>query len=552
MKSSPFAPAAGQGRPRAVVLSPEQAKALAKIYLGTNRTRDSGSMEMAWVLFTETPAGKEHAWTVIHRRVATGLCQAALEVMRRARKLVGAHRGGPKRLRSEGPCVEGGMRIHWAEHRRLYAGEQYSVDDLTRNVPCWIPWPWGGCKCSNAHGVRLGRWQTLAVHDDASGMVVAVKSVFRYEQSYRGADAASVVYQTEREIGMAGFQAMQSRWVVEGGVWQSEQMLAALAGRFISAKGRPNQKLIEGWFNGFQTRDSVHSGDVGRIRGENLATNTLYLACRDGREDPRKRFLAFEDGQERLMESIRWMNTKEVRSRHYGNWVPQERWDADTAARPLVTRDAADAWVMSPERRRLKVTRGAMLKCQACGPLGVPMPLVFQAPWLWEHAGRSVDVYFDPLGQWPVTATVACPRTRRALGTVVCQNTFGQSRDADAEMAKAVRQTMMSELRCITGSGKRILEARGIGGTAGREETPAAAITISTRSGIDSPADREKRGAPHDGAVLDPQPSNRGGWNPFPDPAAADPRGVREAAAAPALRSLGKRAEAAREETYNW
>jgi hypothetical protein len=557
-------PAPDRGRPRSVTLSEPQQRELARIYLKTNRTFDQGSMEMAWVLFTESEAGREHAWTVENRRIATRLPVAALEVMRRARPLVGAARGGAKRLRSEGPYVAGSMRMHWSENRRLYAGEQFSVDDLTRNVPCWIPWPWGGCKCSDKFGVRLGRWQTLAVHDDATGTLVSVKSVFRYEQSYRGADAASIVFQTESEVGMAGFGLGESVWVVEGGVWQSEQMLATLAGRYTSAKGRPNQKLIERWFGAMQTRDSVNFGEVGRIRGEKMEENALYLACRRGEKDPRKLFLCMEEGQDSMMETFEWMNTREIRSKTYGNWVPMERWEHDISQKPLVTRNQADVWVMSPERRRLKITRNAMISCQAVGPLGVSMPLVFSAPWLWEHAGRQVDLYFDPLGEWPITATVACPKTRKMLGTVTCQNTFGQNRDADAAMATAIRKTMMSELRCIVGSRKAVTEVRGISGTTRIERASDGhrpPLQISHRSEADHLTDREKNQRFETPAVLDPQTSNRGGGSLLPDAgrlatpthdrASGGERGVLPAPGDRSL-ALSRRAAKAREQAPNW
>lgn len=553
-------PSADRGRPRAVTLSTDQQRKLAAIYLKTNRTFDSGSMETAWVLFTESAEGLEFAHTVVNRRVATVLPVAALEVMRKAKPLVGPHRGGGKRLRSEGPYVQGGMRIHHSENRRLEGGERYSADDLTRNVPCWIPWPWGGCKTSDRFGVKLGRWQTLAVLDDATNTVIAVKSVFRAQQSYRGADAASLVFQTESEIGMRGFGPGEAHWVMEGGVWQSQQMLAALQGRFISAKGRPNQKLIERWFGAMQVRDSVNLGDMGRIRGENFEDNAIYMACRRGEKDPRQHFLAMEDGQAALLETIDWMNTREVRSRTYGRWVPLERWNMDTERKPLVTRAAEDSWVMSPERRRLTVTRKGMLTCQAVGPLGVSMPMAFFAPWLWEHTGRVVDLFFDPLGEWPITGHVADPRTRRLLGTVQCQASFGMSRDADAEMAAAIRKTMMSELRCIVGSRKAVTEVRGIDGSARIERD-----TISIRSGGDHAAVREKNHGTRDAeAVPDPRhttvadgpippAAGRSGTSTHVRDSGGD-RGVPAPGdrADTRLRSLSRKAAEARDLTPNW
>jgi len=471
--------ARGPGRPRAVVLTDDQEKKLAALYLSTNKDRSSGSMEAAWVLFCESPDGAEHAWTIRAHRVVGALPTAAVEVMRRARPLVGIARGGAKRGRSEGPYVAGAMRRSKTEERRLRAGERYSVDDLTRNVACWIEWPWGGCKLSDRFGVKLGRWQTLAVHDDATGCVIAVKSVFRAEQSYRGSDAASVIYQTERDIGLYGGLSNNDfcgKWIVEGGVWQSEQMLAALGGRFISAKGRPNQKLIERWFGSLQTVDSVNLGDLGRQRGEILETNAAYLACRRGERDPRGLFLPLEIGQASLVKAIEYLNEREIRSREYGNWVPQERWDADVAAWPLVRReDDSDAWVHAPERRRLTVTRAAMLSTRGLGPLGVPMTLHFTAPWLWEHAGRKLDLYFDPLGSWPIEATVVDPVRRKPLGLARCQDAYGLGVDRDAAMAAAIRRCMISETRMIMGTRRAVTERRGV---------DAATVTSERGDGI--------------------------------------------------------------------
>jgi hypothetical protein len=118
-------------------------------------------MEAAWVLFCEEAGQFLH--TVKHHRLAGSLPTSAKEWMRRAKGLVTPHRGGSKELRLKGPYQQGGMRSHWSENRRLRAGESFSPDDLTRNVAVWIPWPNGGCPCSEKIGVRLGRWQTLVV-----------------------------------------------------------------------------------------------------------------------------------------------------------------------------------------------------------------------------------------------------------------------------------------------------------------------------------------------------------------------------------------------------
>lgn len=582
MKSVSFSLKATPGRPRAVELTPDQGMRLAEIYLATNRTRKEGSQEAAWVLFCEESG--LHLHTVKNHRLVGAIPTAALEWMRKGKGLVGPHRGGAKELRLKGPYQQGGMRTHWNEPRRLRAGESFSPDDLTRNVAVWIPWPHGGCPCSEKYGVRLGRWQTLVVCDDATFAIPAVSSVFRYSASYQGVDVASLIYQTETQVGMAGFEMSQSRWVIEGGVWQSKHALAALSGRFHSAKGRPMQKLIERWFGAVQTLDAVWNRDLGRQRGEILENNQLWLDCRAGKKDPREHFASFEEGQETLMHAIRYMNEREVRSNLYGKWVPQERWENDVNQYPLAVRNPEDSWVMMPERRILTVNRAGQVQCAVIMADGVSRSLVWNAPWLYEHLGRKVELYFDPLAEWPLEAVCVAPGTRRIIGTAVCQNPFGTSRNADKERVASIRRTMMSDLRIILGgnAGARRIVGRGIGGT--------IEINNFHRSESDQLADREKNQGTHDApAVLEPRHTTvaveapfdiaaaregsvlvsrieRGGVDPTSaagrlathshDRASGGERGVMPAPAggpsADRLRSLSRRAAAAREMEPNW
>jgi hypothetical protein len=569
MKPVSFAPTSQPGRPREIVLTPAQSSRLGEIYLATNRTRKEGSQEAAWVLFCEECG--EFLHTVKNHRLQGSLPTAAKETMWKAKGLVIAKRGGGKELRLKGPYQQGGMRTHWSENRRLRAGESYSVDDLTRNVAVWIPWPHGGCPCSEKFGVRLGRWQTLVVCDDATFAIPAVSSVFRYAASYQGTDAASLIYQTECNVGMAGFGEEESRWVVEGGVWQSKAALAALNERFHSAKGRPMQKLIERWFGAVQTLDAVWNRDLGRQRGELLENNQLWIDCRAGRKDPREHFASFADGQASLLHAIGYMNEREVRSDLYGRWVPQERWESDVQANPLATRSAEDAWVMMPERRELTVSRLGMIQCTVIMEDGVSRRLAWNAPWLYEWMGRKVELYFDPLGQWPLEGVCVAPGTRRIIGTAVCQNPYGESRDADRERVAAIRRTMLSDLRIILGgnAGARRTQARGIGGT----------IEINTlhRSESDQPASREKNHGQREAAAVPELPYSRAAVEPSPEPVAAvydrrtnpssatgrlatpthdrasgGERGVQPAPAAEPLRSIRLKAAKAREMTPNW
>jgi hypothetical protein len=429
------------GRPPSVELTEDDIKAVRAEYLATNPNKKSGSIRLAWVRFCE--ARPEFSHMVKDHQPVGEIPAAVVESCRRAKPLVGPTRGGERRLRHEGAYVSGTMRRHHSEPRRLMAGERASVDDATRNVACWIPWPWGGCPCSEKYGVRLGRWQTLIVHDDATSFVPFVASVFRWAQSYRATDAAGTIYRAERDV------CQWDAWAVEGGVWQAKRTLEVLGGRFISAKGRPNQKLVENWINRLWDVMAGQPGDVGRHQAEMKKASELYVAARAGRVDPRKHFLSLDQGQEALYSSIQFLNERRLDSRTYGSWVPQARWESDMDANLRPRRDAADDFLIRPVAEIRKVRSGS-ISIREDGPLGIPMAWVFQADWLWEFEGREVTAYFDPSAAWPVQAVIALKGSRKPIGMAECVSPLDCSKDRAVEMAKAIRQTMMTECRVLT------------------------------------------------------------------------------------------------------
>jgi hypothetical protein len=195
---------------------------------------------------------------------------------------------------------------------------------------------------------------------------------------------------------------------------------------------------------------------------------------------------------------------------------------------------------------------------------GVSRKLVWNAPELYEWLGRSVELYFDPLAQWPLEGVVVQPGTRRVIGSAICQNPYGESRDADRERVAAIRRTMLSDLRIILGgnAGARRTTARGIGGT----------IEINTlhRSGSDQPASSEPRGThdlaprelPHSRAAVEPTTRTSNIEHPTPNferksfaelSSTLDVR--RSAAGGPSaepLRSVRRKAAESRDLMPNW
>lgn len=426
------------GRPPVVALTDSDLLDIQSFYLPTNRNKREGSILLAWVRFCESRPELTHL--VRDHMPATTIPTSVVNACRMAMPIIGAARGGAPRLRHESAYVPGTMRRHHDESRRLLAGERASVDDATRNTACYIPWPWGGCPCSDKFGVRLGRWQTLLVHDDASSFIPYVSSVFRWSQSYRGTDAASVILRAETEVCQFG------HWAIEGGVWQGKRTLAVLGGRFISAKGRPNQKLVENAIGRLWTIMAGQPGDVGRHQAEMKGASKLYVDARAGRVDPRKHFLALTQAQEALYASLVYLNEKRIDSRTYGSWVPQSRWESDMENQPRAARESADDFLVSPCAETRKVRRGCVSITQD-GPHGVPMVWTFTADWLWHHEGQDVTCYFDPLSAWPVGATITLANSRKPIGLAECISPLGESKDQAADMVKAIRQSMMTETR---------------------------------------------------------------------------------------------------------
>jgi len=185
-------------------------------------------------------------------------------------------------------------------------------------------------------------------------------------------------------------------WAIEGGVWQGKRVLAVLGGRFISAKGRPNQKLVENGIGRLWNIMAGLPGDVGRYQAENKVDSQLYVAARAGRIDPRKHFLSLQAGQEALYAAIQYGNEKRLDSRTYGSWIPQSRWEMDLAAHPREVRCAADDFLILPCAETRKVRRGS-IQIAEDGPHGIRMIWTFAADWLWRYEGAEVTCYFDPL-----------------------------------------------------------------------------------------------------------------------------------------------------------
>lgn len=454
-----FSGQARKGRPRQMDLTEEQKNELAALYLATNANRTSGSMTLAWSIFCANHP--DLGWDASARSSKHKLPAVAVEVMRHARPLVGFHRGGERKLR-EAAYMPGLLRRN-LDGSLLRAGQRISWDDSTINIGVCVPWPWriAGDKCAEKYGVRMGRFQLLACHDDATSFIPTYSYVIRYEQTYRAEDVAGAMIRTCRDIGIP------DAFVLEGGVWKSDRVQRLLDGlgiRHIDAKGRPQCKLVENFFNRLWSVLSLFPGQVGRFRAENKAMSEKYVACRNGRQDPRGVFPTLAEALEAIDWAINYLNTHPVESREYGKWIPQERWEADLKERPMRQVSADFSWLQAPVIVRRKVVKGT-LRATVPGPLGVPQRWHFSAPWLWQHEGQALMLHFDPMGEWPLQAVVTVPGNVKVLGQVTCTNPISLGGSGE-DMARQIRGVMRTEYRLMTSTGKTGRESilRGLNG----------------------------------------------------------------------------------------
>ncbi len=540
-------PAQNIGRPREYELTPDQALRYMQLVQRANVDRRSGSASMAWrVLCQEYP---DIGWTAEGRESKHDIPAVARELARRANALTALHRQGERGLRSAAAYAPGSLRLADGGSRRLWAGERVSFDDATPNFGVVIPWPWGGCKLSDKYGVKLGRFQLLLPHDEASGYVPCWTHVVRDSQGYRAVDATAAVVRFFRDV------CLPVEAVLEGGVWQGLRMkkiMQATGVKPLSVKGRPWQKMVENFFNRLWTRVALEPGltSVGRFRGEEKSASELYVKCRAGAADPRGRFPSLEQAVQGMENAIHFLNHDRIESARYGKWIPAERWARDLAENPRPALGAAEPWMVSPVSAKRRVSRNG-ISVAADGPGGLRMKYQFTGPDLWEWEGKDVEIYFDPLSEWPLEATVCKPGTAVVIARATCSNPYHEGGDPDA--AKRLRETMRAEYRVLWRGGQALEKAAGEGEIRAPEGTarvlrgePADDLTTLDRRTPGQRPDREVRA--RDGGRLEPDPRlNSGG------PAGSGRWGAENAPARPvALKRLGERAAQAREQTPNW
>jgi hypothetical protein len=409
-----------RGRPPQVEVSAQDATHLSNLYMRSNRNKTDGSRILAGRLAAQRgEVSPELAAAILKPRAGNALPKCVVDAMHTAPAIIARQRNR-KDGDLHGIYCPGCLRmVNDPETglRRLVPGERQSWDDATINFGVVIPWPWGGDPCSDRYGVRVGRFQLLTCVDDASDCCLGFDYVIRDRQSYRAEDVIAAQYR----LWQSHYQP--ERVVLEGGAWQAKRSRAfhAAAGVVVEdATGRPNSKLVEGFFNRLWTPLSLMPGNVGRFRGEQAQESNIYVACRNGSKDPRKYFPTLDQALEDLQAAIHYLNHKEVSSPKYGRWIPQEMHDAhmmDTV-RPRIDQKL---WMHAAPVVEERAVRRGMVQITCPSPYGESFTYHFAEENLYNFEGRKVRVYFDPWGDLSTKVELVSAYRGVAAGTIIAE-----------------------------------------------------------------------------------------------------------------------------------
>jgi len=408
------------GRPASVAVSDDDALKLRKAYLKSNRDGRHGSITLAArMLAKQKLLSPDLCESILKDRASkhslprdvVRACRASVAEVQRYRDV--------KSGQNDGQYTPGWLRMAEDGSRRLLPGERHVWDDATVNVGVIVPWSRGGDKCSDRYGVRVARFQLLMCLDCATDFGVGYSYVMHGNDAY---DAADIVRAMHSVWDHAGY--VPKVCVLEGSSWQAKRTLDFLrdAGvTLISAKGRPNQKLVECFFNRLWTVMSVElpsGGQVGRFRGEMAKENLDWSAVREGRRDPRGLFPTLEVFLAALDRSIAYLNAEKIESRTYGTWVPAEAYaGAAQNGQPMV----AGLWQRAlPVEEVRQMRRQGTVKIRCMSPFGFAHDYVFATEDGYRFDGAQVRVAFDPYNiDSGACISLAAPWQSHPVGTPI-------------------------------------------------------------------------------------------------------------------------------------
>lgn len=428
---------ARRGRPALVErLTAEQILIIRRIALDLPLRTDTVSHSLALRLFAERPEAPQwlRDWAA-NRHSKHHIPRSIMEAIRLSERLV-AHDQAPGRERLNHEAFSPGTMRLGLDGQRLQGGECESWDDASVNFLLW----------AEIDGqVRCGRFQLLLGVDHATDYVVGFAFVARPRDSYRSEDALGrAMLPTWRAHGAP------KRVVLERGVWEAGRIADALTALRVqrSTSYHPRTKLVESVFNRLWTRLGDQPGAVGRTRGDNEWGNELLRKIRAGTLDAREHCLSIEQARTAVAAACAAHNREPVESRHYGRWIPEQRWTAEAPQhlRPL---DMAGSWAAMPERRKLMIRRGGMVVAEVDTGWDYSMRFEWGSEELWNKVGREAVVYFDP--QNADEAVIVDPSTRAVLARA---KLLTGNAAAGVDLRRAQSQLVRSEHVALAAAGK--------------------------------------------------------------------------------------------------
>ena len=414
------------GRPRTAEANPEEIECMSRKYLKSNAGKGAGSVRAAVAQAVADPASplrpetREALRPLAEGRssyVPASLREALRDLRGTATNVYRDNRHGV----SNGHYAPGWLRRDEETGRFLLPGERQVWDDASPNVPVSVPWPVRGDACGDRWGWRAARFQLLLGLDCATDKPVGFGYVLRASDGYRACDVAGTMLEVWRQAGYAPRQC-----VLEGGSWQAAHtldFLRAAGVAAVDAKGRPNQKLVEGYFNRLWTAIGLELPDtcsqIGRYRGEMRSETLHWMRVQSGAADPREYFPTLEVFLGAVDRAIRALAARTVRSRTYGNWVPDALYEGAAAnGQKLVE----GLWPHAlPVRVVSQIGRDGMAQAAAETRMeGLRHTYMFATADGWRWNGAPALVRFDPhRAERGAHLSLARPWRGIAAGTVI-------------------------------------------------------------------------------------------------------------------------------------
>ena len=422
---SALADRARSGRPPVVTLAEDEKKLLRRVYLQSNRAERSGSMTMAARIAARDPANclteATRAAILADRSSKHHLPAEVRRAMREVAPTVVARYRDNREGQNNGIYVPGWLRRDEETGRLLLPGERQVWDDASVNVAVAVPWAGRGDKAGDRWGWRAARYQLLAGIDCATDFFCGFGYVMRTSDGYRACDVANVMHRVWRQQGF-----MPKKVVLEGGSWQARttvDFLKTAGVGIVDAKGRPNQKLVENYFNRLWTALSIFLpgyGQIGRYRGEMRRENLNWMKVLSGSADPRQYFPTLKTFLAALNKAVEYLRWERVESKIYGTWSPQDLYQG-AEANGLKLVDGLERYALPVVARR-QLRRGGMVFVTAETQMeGLKHEYAFATRDGWRFDGAPVVVRFDPATaaeRGAVIELAAAWRDMRA-GTVV-------------------------------------------------------------------------------------------------------------------------------------